>query len=1274
LTWSGESGYESNGVDPDLDESGSAFTFRVMYSDSFGEAPSVAAVWVDLDDNLNFEASEKITMSAALGAPNDGDYTNGEIYTLSMNIPYPAGSLNGKILYRFYFEDSSGAEATGDPTSPLTLTVGEALSSCDLAVCDSCTYTTIQAAVTSSVDDDIVCVDDGTYAPFAFNGKDIIVRSINGPATTIIDGGGSGTIVDFNDYSSSLSDSTLKGFTVTNGTRGIFVLRSQATIVDCIIENHTSFGIEQNTNASDGPLRPLVIDETVIRNNIGPAIKTNNGAVVANITDTLITGNIAASGAGLSIGGGTITLQRCELSNNEASAGDGGAISFTGTPFNLTLIDSDVTENSASGNGGGLNMMGNDAGVIVIEATSFAGNQAVHGGGMYIGDGDYTITNSIFSGNYAAGNGGGVSAFDNAQPIFMNCTFAGNSAELGGGIHSTMAQTAYLKVHNSILWGNESRASVDEQIDGPVIDDPGSIYRAEVQYTDIGIDQIYSVFSNEIGNMYVDPLFFNPVPASSAPTASGDYHLLAASPVIDQALAPSPPADDIDGEVRPNPDSAGYDMGADEYYISLGPDVTTVGTATAIAVDETTINITMMYGKDYNGDNTYAVEYKLSSSGTWLDWGTNPKAHTASPYTDTITGLTPGASYDVRMTYIDPDGVSGTNPRIISVVLQDNATTVGTATAVMASVTNITVNLPYISDDDGDNTYTVQYKLSSSGSWLDWGSNPKAHAASPYSDSITGLTAGETYDVQMTYNDADGVNGTNPQTVNTILLVNNSTTVGSATAIKASETSIAVTMPYGDDNNGNNTYSVEYSANGGGSWTPWVTAAAHTVSPYTDTITGLPAGTYDVRMTYNDAEGVTGINPQAAAGIALSPITGTVLRVCSGETYTTIQAAINAVSEDGTTVLVCEGTYSENITLNGIWETTVKAEGLAANTTIQGSGSNVAVVTFDNPALDSNTVLEGFTLDNQASGSATRGVYISNGASPVIQDCIIENNQADNQNGAGIYITGSGGADISNSIIRGNTTGVNQGYGGGIYYDATGSLTISDSNIDSNHAQRNGGGLYINSATAVITMTRTTVSSNDAGGNEGGGGLYMLGTSPDLTLLQCYVQGNSITSFNNNAEGAGIRIDSGTATIINSIIAGNIANGYQADGGGIYNSGTLNLYFSTITDNFVQSSSGGLHANGIETVRNSIIWGSAGGSQIGGTVETLYLTETTNNPSFTSSSQASSGNPTTDGDYHLQVGSNCINTGDATNGPADDIEGTLRPVDQYDKGAYEYVP
>jgi hypothetical protein len=51
------------------------------------------------------------------------------------------------------------------------------------------------------------------------------------------------------------------------------------------------------------------------------------------------------------------------------------------------------------------------------------------------------------------------------------------------------------------------------------------------------------------------------------------------------------------------------------------------------------------------------------------------------------------------------------------------------------------------------------------------------------------------------------------------------------------------------------------------------------------------------------------------------------------------------------------------------------------------------------------------------------------------------------------------------------------------------------------------------------------------------------------------------------------------------------------------------------------------------------------------------------------------------GDYHLQAGSPCIDTGTDTGAPNEDIEGNLRPIDGdiipgaiTDMGAYEFVP
>jgi hypothetical protein len=206
---------------------------------------------------------------------------------------------------------------------------------------------------------------------------------------------------------------------------------------------------------------------------------------------------------------------------------------------------------------------------------------------------------------------------------------------------------------------------------------------------------------------------------------------------------------------------------------------------------------------------------------------------------------------------------------VTDITLPNNATTAGTATAAGASTTTINFSMPYTDDANTNNNYTVEYCVTSSCSYVFF-ANPAAHTVSPYSDTITGLTPGETYNVRMTYNDTDGVNGTAEQIVTDITLANNATTAGTATAVAASSSTIDFSMPYTGDENTNNNYTVEYCVTSSCSYVFFANPAANTVSPYSDTIGGLTAGeTYNVRMTYNDTDGVNGTAEQTVTDITL---------------------------------------------------------------------------------------------------------------------------------------------------------------------------------------------------------------------------------------------------------------------------------------------------------------------------------------------------------------------------------------------------------------------
>jgi hypothetical protein len=115
----------------------------------------------------------------------------------------------------------------------------------------------------------------------------------------------------------------------------------------------------------------------------------------------------------------------------------------------------------------------------------------------------------------------------------MNCTIADNDGNAEGGLGAWGTDPA-ATVLNSILWGNTTGDQIDADL------------AATVTYSDV-----QGGHPGE-GNINADPAF----------VGGGDYHILLSSPCIDVASAAGAPADDIDGDLRPQ--GAGYDMGADE--------------------------------------------------------------------------------------------------------------------------------------------------------------------------------------------------------------------------------------------------------------------------------------------------------------------------------------------------------------------------------------------------------------------------------------------------------------------------------------------------------------------------------------------------------------------------------------------------------------------------------------------------------------------------------------------------------------------------------------
>src|SRR6266404_8209746 len=93
--------------------------------------------------------------------------------------------------------------------------------------------TNIQDAVDAAVAGDEIVVTNGTYHPVAAN-KPLSLRSVNGPQSTIINGGGSGRCVYLTNSASLTGFALTNGYTYNHGG-GVWCQSASAVVSNCVI-------------------------------------------------------------------------------------------------------------------------------------------------------------------------------------------------------------------------------------------------------------------------------------------------------------------------------------------------------------------------------------------------------------------------------------------------------------------------------------------------------------------------------------------------------------------------------------------------------------------------------------------------------------------------------------------------------------------------------------------------------------------------------------------------------------------------------------------------------------------------------------------------------------------------------------------------------------------------------------------------------------------------------------------------------------------------------
>ncbi len=381
------------------------------------------------------------------------------------------------------------------------------------------------------------------------------------------------------------------------------------------------------------------------------------------------------------------------------------------------------------------------------------------------------------------------------------------------------------------------------------------------------------------------------------------------------------------------------------------------------------------------------------------------------------------------------------------------------------------------------------------------------------------------------------------------------------------------------------------------------------------------------------------------------------------DAFAKVQDGVNRVASPGT-VHVAQGTYRENVVIRGgpVVDKTVRLLGGYSSatwardssvyiSTINGGGVGKAIDVL----MGDGAVIDGFAITG---GSVGISFVDSDGIAAT-------NNNVWGNAGHGIYADDVRGLSIENNRIHDNSTA------------AVALYLVWSAIIRDNELRGNGSGVF------VLYGNTATIAGNTIRDNRGWGVRGATESSADITGNR--ITGNTTNGVEGFDQGAsvirntildnggwGIDRSPGGFEIVNNVIARNARGGINAS------------KYNTIVNNTIVYNKGGGGISWVPgsmgTVVNSIIWQNAPFDLPAGLTVT-YSDITNPYPGIGNISADPQFVDPAAGNYHLKFSSPCIDKGTNTGGPADDLEGILRPVDGNidgtditDMGAYEYVP
>jgi parallel beta-helix repeat protein len=241
-----------------------------------------------------------------------------------------------------------------------------------------------------------------------------------------------------------------------------------------------------------------------------------------------------SSNADLTLDGVTVTGGNV-VGNRTNQSGGGIYINYNGK---LTLMNSAITDNSATNGGGIYNYNASSSTFVTIINSTISRNTASYGAGISNNYGKVAIVNSTISGNTAQTNAGGIYNGYSSGITLINTTVtnnrsdSANCADCAGGVYNYGNASSVINLLNTIVAGNTIVSlSAAPDFCGAV--------SSTSSYSIIGTNQLTTGISNGAnGNQVGTPGFpINPLlaPLSNAGGGTTETHsLLPFSPAIDR--------------------------------------------------------------------------------------------------------------------------------------------------------------------------------------------------------------------------------------------------------------------------------------------------------------------------------------------------------------------------------------------------------------------------------------------------------------------------------------------------------------------------------------------------------------------------------------------------------------------------------------------------------------------------------------------------------------------------------------------------------------------